>query len=79
MYHTIQFNVAFLANLEVSPKQPLERVRIRMGDRLQAQIRPYVVDTGDGPREVADLYFEDGTTARKVPFAFFAFVDTDAA
>ena len=79
MYHTIQFTEAFLAVLEVSPKQRLERVRIRRGDRLQAQVRPYVVDTGEGPREVADLFFEDGTATRKVPFAYFAFVDAEAA
>lgn len=79
MYHTIQFTVAFLVGLEVSPRQPLERVRIRRGDRLRAQVRPYVVDTAEGPREVADLFFEDGTATRRVPFAYFAFVDADAA
>ena len=75
MYHTIQFTEAFLADLEVSPKQPLERVRIQRGERLQAQVRPYVVDTAEGPREVADLFFENGTATRSVPFACFAFVE----
>jgi len=75
MYHTIRFAVEFVADLEVSPKQPLERVVIRKADRLQAQVRPYVVETQQGPAEVADLFFEDGTTARKVPFRCFAFVD----
>ncbi len=79
MYHTIQFTDGFVADLEVSPKQPLELVRIRRGDRRQAQVRPYVVDTAGGPREVADLFFEDGTATRMVPFAYFAFVDADAA
>ena len=75
MYHTIAFAVDFIANLEVSRKQPLERVRLRMGDRIQVQIRPYVVETAEGPVEVADLFFEDGTATRKVPFAYFAFVE----
>lgn len=75
MYHTIQFTVEVLIDLEVSSKQPLERVVIRPNSSLRAQVRPYVVETQNGPVEVADLYFEDGTTTRTVPFACFSFVD----
>jgi len=75
MSHTIQFAAEFVADLEDSTKQPLERVVIRKGDRLQAQVRPYVAETKRGPTEVADLFFEDGTVARRVPFRCFAFVD----
>ncbi|HKI35082.1 MAG TPA: hypothetical protein VKA46_24710 [Gemmataceae bacterium] len=75
MYHTIQFGAEFVADLEVSSKQPLERVVLRKGDRLKAQVRPYVVETKTGPAEVADLFFEDGTAARRGPFRCFAFVD----
>jgi hypothetical protein len=75
MYHTIQFAAEFVADLEETPKPPLERVVIRKGDRLKAQVRPYVADTKKGPTEVADLFFEDGTVARRVPFRYFAFVD----
>ncbi len=75
MYHTIEFGVEFQADLEVSPKQPLERVRLRKGDRLRAQVKPYVAETAGGPVEVADLFFEDGTATRRVPFANFAFVE----
>jgi hypothetical protein len=39
------------------------------------QIKPYVMETEDGPIEVADLFFVDGTTARMVPFESFSFVD----
>jgi hypothetical protein len=74
VYHAIRFAVGFVADLEVSPRQPLERVRIRPGDRFQAQVRPYVVEADGGPVEVADLFFEDGTATRRVPFAYFAFV-----
>jgi hypothetical protein len=74
VYHTIRFDVALVADLEVLPAQPLERVRIRKGDRLQVQVKPYVVETAGGPVEVADLFFEDGTTTRRVPFAWFTFV-----
>ena len=74
MYHTIQFTADLLIDVEISPKKRLERVLIRKGDRLWAQLKPYVVETAEGPVEVADLFFADGTTARSVPFAHFAFV-----
>ena len=77
MYHTIQFAVEYEATLEVSRKLPLERVRIRKGDRVDAQVRPHVVETDDGPIEVADLFFADGSVTRNVPFGSFAFVDED--
>ena len=75
MYHTIQFAAEFVADLEVSPKHLLERTVLKPGSRLRAQVRPYVIETDEGPVEVADLFFEDGTTTRWVPFAYFAFVE----
>ena len=75
MYHTIQFAVEFVADLEVSPKHLLERAVLKPGTRLRAQVRPHVLETDDGPVEVADLFFEDGTTTRQVPFAYFTFVE----
>jgi hypothetical protein len=75
VYHTIEFNGDFTVVLEVTPKQPREQLRIRNGTRLSAQIKPYVVESPDGPVEVADLYFDDGTTTRSVPFELFSFVN----
>ena len=75
MYHTIEFTADFVVDLEIGPQHWLERMLIRRGTRRQAQIRPYVVETEDGPVEVADLFFADGTTTRTVPFESFAFVD----
>lgn len=75
MYHTIEFAEEFTVDLEVSPKHRLERMLIRSGVRLQAQSKPYVVETEDGLIEVADLFFADGTTTRAVPFHSFSFVD----
>ena len=75
MYHTIEFAAEFLADFEISPKHRLERRLIRRGTRLQAQVRPYVVKGRGGPVEVADLFFEDGTAIRMVPFAWFSFVE----
>ncbi len=75
MFHTIEFFTDFVADLEVSRSKPLERVLIRKGSRVRAQLRPYVVETIHGPVEVADLFFEDGSCTRTVPFACVSFVD----
>jgi len=64
-----------MVDLEISPKHWLERMLIHRGTRLQAQIRPCVVETEDGLVEVADLFFADGTTTCMVPFESFSFVD----
>ena len=45
MYHTIQFAAEFVALPEVVPPGQRRRVLLRKGDRLQAQVRPYVVET----------------------------------
>jgi hypothetical protein len=73
MYHTIEFVAEVNVGIEISPKLPLEHLRIEKGARRRVQIKPYVVDAGKGLVEVADLFFEDGTTLRQVPFEFFRF------
>ncbi len=75
MYHTIQFAAEFTVDIETSARHPLERIRIRAGDRMQAQIRPYVLETEEGLVEMADLYFADGTATRGVRFANFFFAE----
>jgi hypothetical protein len=75
MYHTIQFGAEFVAFPDISPKHHRLRALIRKGDRLKAQVRPYVVETKRGPAEVADLFFEDGSMTRRVPFRCFVFVE----
>jgi hypothetical protein len=75
MYHILEFAVEFMVDVEISRKQPLERVLVRRGTRVRAQLRPYVIETDDGPVEVADLFFEDGTSTRGVRFEWFSFVE----
>ena len=75
MYHTIEFDRSITLDIAVSPKHPLERVSVKKGTRLRAQIKPHVIENEDGLIEVADLYFEDGTTTCQIPFAFFSFVE----
>jgi hypothetical protein len=75
MYHTIEFTQKLVLDLQVSRNKPLERLSVRQGTRLQAQIKPYVKETDDGFVEMADLFFDDGTTATMVPFACFSFAE----
>jgi hypothetical protein len=75
MYHSIEFVGDLLVDVEVSRNRPLEHLLIRAGTRFRSQVKPYVVETDAGPVEVADLFFEDGTTTRRVPFACFSFVE----
>ncbi len=75
MYHVIEFVNDWWADLERGPGQPLEQVLLRRGTRRRAQIRPYVIERADGPVEAADLFFEDGTATRGVPFASIKFPD----
>ena len=75
MYHTVQFATDLNVDLETSSRQRLERMRLKAGDRVQAQVRPYVVESEEGLFEVADLYLADGTTIRGVCYAAFSFVD----
>jgi len=77
MYHTIRFAAEFVAQPELPPRHRRQRALIRKGDLLKAQVRPYVVETKRGPAEVADLYFEDGTAASRVPYRCFSFLDSD--
>jgi hypothetical protein len=75
MYHTIELAVDLQVALARSRRDRLERVHLRSGTRLPVQLRPHVVEDADGPVEVADLFFEDGTAIHNVPFACFSFAD----
>lgn len=75
MYHTIEFVLDFTADLEIARNKPLEQVRIKAGNRRRAQLKPYVVETTQGPVEVADLFFDDGTTTRMVAFSCFTLAE----
>jgi len=75
VYHTIQFAVDYTMDVELSAKQPMERRRVLKGSRRLVVLKPYVMGKNGGYLEVADLFFDDGTATRAVPFACFSFVD----
>ena len=73
MYHTIEFRVPGVAELERPGEVLPVQVFIETGTRVRAHVRPYVVESEKGPIEVADLFSEDGSSARAVRFATFRF------
>ena len=75
MNHSIEFRLPSLADVEVPGKTRLERIIIKRGLRLRVQLKPYVLESAEGPLEVADLFLRDGSIARAVRFAAFRFLD----
>jgi len=75
MLHAIEFRWLVIAEVDRPDYVFLERVIIKEGTRLQAEIKPYVAESDDGPIEVADLHMQDGSVARAVRFAAFRFLD----
>ena len=74
MYHTIEFAEAFVPDLEIPCVRRSLPTLIRPGTCLQAEVHPYVVDTEEGPMEVADIFLADGTIMCRVPCGCFAFI-----
>jgi hypothetical protein len=75
MYHRIGFTVEFVADLELDALDRLEPMLFEKDSEVLAEVRPLVVETEDGPVEVADLQFFEGGLTRLVPYSYFRFVD----
>jgi hypothetical protein len=75
MVHAIEFRWVILGEVERPEYAYPQQVVIKEGTRLQAQIKPYVAQSPDGPVEVADLHLDDGSVVRAVRFAAFRFLD----
>jgi hypothetical protein len=73
--HVVEFVIDWWAELEWGNGRPLEQVLLRRGTRRSAVVRPRILRQGNAPIEAADLFFDDGTIARGVPFAAFTFVE----
>ncbi len=78
MFHVIEFRNRVQLGLEVSRQRRMERLLVQPGMRLCVEIRPQIREGPGGPIECADLYLDDGATARCIPFAWFAFVEAGA-
>lgn len=79
MYHHIEIRTTILVDLETSPRQRMKRLQLRQGDRVYAELVPSVLESVQGPIEVADLHLRDGSVVRQVPYARFRFMDSEAS
>ncbi len=75
MYQTIEFNDEMTVDLEVLSRKPLEPLHVRKGTRRRVQVKPYVAETPQNPIELADQFFDEGTSACSVPFERFRSFD----
>ena len=64
MVHVIEFRWVILAQVDRPDYSDQQQVVIKKGTRLHTHIKPYVIESPDGPVEVADLYLDDGSVAR---------------
>ncbi len=71
--HRIAFRRPLCVVVEGSRKRPAQLLQVVKGSAFRVRLAPY----HKGQREVADLYFDDGSVAREVAFAFFHFVEED--
>ncbi|MFM7148775.1 MAG: hypothetical protein ACKO23_02935 [Gemmataceae bacterium] len=74
-YHIIEFSRDLKIELERGPGRYLESVLLRKGTRRRALVRPQVIDIDGHLWEVADLFFDNGTITRTIPFAAICFVE----
>jgi len=73
MYHTLRFRQNHELDLQVPGRPRLEKVLVHKGDRIEAQLRPFVREEEEGPVEMADLYLNGGGALLAVPMAAFCF------
>ena len=73
MHHRLLFRGDYELDLQVSGKTRLEKVMMRDGEVVEATVQPHVVESADGPVEVADLQLGGGTLmgVRMECFRFF--------
>jgi hypothetical protein len=73
MYHRLKFLANYRLDLLMPGQTRLEQLMIRESEVIEAQVRPHVQETQDGPVEVADLYMPQEGTLIDVPMACFQF------
>ena len=74
MYHRLRFLATYQLDLRMPGKARMEQLLIRERDIIEAQVKPYVQETADGPVEVADLHLPGDGTLVAVPMGCFQFV-----
>ena len=74
MNHQLRFRADGQLDLQITGKPRLEQVKVRQGEVIEAKVRPYVLETSEGPIECADLQLGDEGTLVNVRMEYFEFV-----
>ena len=74
MTHQLRFRADCQLDFQVAGKSRLEQVKVRADEVIEAQVRPYVQETEDGPVETADLQLGRDGTLLAVRMEHFEFV-----
>jgi hypothetical protein len=72
--HQLRFRADGQLDLQIAGKPRLEQVKVRAGEVIEAQVRPYVAETSEGPVECADLQLGEEGTLVNVRMECFEFV-----
>jgi hypothetical protein len=75
MCHTIRFEVELLRPVNAGRATSQRSVRIKQFSKVRARVRPDIAETLTGPREMAEVDLEDGSTLLEVPMGYFEFLD----
>ena len=73
MYHKLRFRADYQLDLQIRGKPRLEQLLIKEGETVEAQVRPFVQETSEGPMELADLHLAGDGTLLGVPMEYFSF------
>jgi hypothetical protein len=77
VWHTLRFDVETVLDLSLGNRHRLERLRIPQFSKLRGRVRPYIEEGLSGPREMAEIELEDGTTLLGVSMGYFEFMDEE--
>jgi hypothetical protein len=77
VWHTLRFDVEAVLDLSTGNRHRLERLRIPQFSKLRGRVRPYIEEGLAGPREMAEIELEDGTTLLGVSMGYFEFLDEE--
>ena len=73
MTHQLRFAADCELDLQIHGKPRLEKVKLRAGEVIAAQVRPYVKEMAEGPVEFADLHLGHEGTLLAVRMECFTF------
>jgi hypothetical protein len=74
MWHMLEFTAPCTVDLHRPDSPRLEQLLIEAGQKIEAQVRPYVHDVDGLLIECADLFLAHGEALYAVPMEYFTFL-----